>query len=191
MSQRQPNDTTEVGKIVSESIAYDNPFFKVTRRIVETSGGIIREPQFLWDRQGRSFSVVIGHTNAGNIILVREPKYGQMKRMLTAATGGVKKDETPLDAAKREFTEETGYGATNWIILREDPMVDFSDKIDGGEHYFFLATGAYLVKMPESEVVLIDPKRARNLLRGRLDDMHLEIAMSWVALTLALDYLLD
>lgn len=79
--------------------------------------------------------------------------------MISFPTGGVKKNESPVDAAAREFLEETGYTARAWLPITHDPIVDFADKTDGGEHYVFWAIGAVRVqepKNPEQRVVLAD-----------------------------------
>ncbi len=124
-------DTTPVGKVIAERHVLENPFFPVIERVVAVNG-VERDPQYLWDRRGRTFAVAVGLTPEGNFVLVEEPKYGQMKRMLSFPSGGVKKGETPVEAAAREFEKETGYRADSWELLRETPLVDFADKIDGG-----------------------------------------------------------
>jgi hypothetical protein len=115
MNKRQAGDKTEVGTIVSETTALDNRFFTVIEWVVKTLDGVTWDPQLLWDRQGKTFVVAIGITNCNHsdlknlvpkqLILVRESKYGQMKKILTAATGMVEKNETLLEAAQREFLE--------------------------------------------------------------------------------------
>ncbi len=110
---RTPGEKTEVGTIVSETKVLDNKFFPVIERVIQTPDGGTREPQLLWDRSGKVFSVAIARTPEGKFVLIREPKYGQMKQMLVVPTGAVKKDETPEQAANREFIEETGYNVTN------------------------------------------------------------------------------
>lgn len=133
---------TEVGEIVSEDLAYDNKFFPVISRVVKTPAGIVREPQFLLDRGGKFFAIAVACDEYDNYILVDEPKYGQMKRVLSVPTGGVKKGETPLTAAKREFLNETGYISDHWEESGLAPLIDFADKIDGGEHHIFYARNA-------------------------------------------------
>ncbi len=65
-------------------------------------------------------------------------------------------------------------------------MIDFADKTDGGEHYFFFGFNALKVQEPEQyrEVVLVDNEHVKNLLNGEV-----EIAMSLVGLWMAMNYL--
>ncbi len=188
---RTPGEKTEVGKIISERVAFGNKYFTVIERVVETPDGKTREPQLLWDRGGKRFAVAVAITPESRLVLIREPKYGQMRNMLVVPTGAVKKGETLEQAADREFTEETGYKAENWFRLRDEPVIDFADKTDGGEHYFFFGFNAVKVAEPEEfrEIVLLDFITAEELVRGK-SELRLEIAMSLAALYSALDYLL-
>lgn len=185
MKKRNVGDETEVGTIVSEKLAFDNKFFSVIERVVKTPDGSIRAPQLLWDRQGKNFAVAVVITTDNKFVFVREPKYGQMETMLSLPTGGVQKGESPLLAAQREFREETGYEADNWTALRDGmPVIDFADKTDGGEHYFFFGINARKVGEPEREVVLLSEKDSRALIHR--SDSQLKIAMSIVGLILVM-----
>lgn len=188
---RNVGEKTTVGVIGSERLVLDNRYFSVIERVIKTPDGITREPQLLWDRAGKSFAVAVGLTVEGSFVLVREPKYGQMRRFLSVPTGGVKKGEPPADAAAREFLEETGYEITEWRLLRSTPVVDFADKSDGGEHYFFFGIGATRKQDPESEreVVIVTPDQAMEMLLGTAGLEPIELAMSFVGITLALAHL--
>ena len=141
-------EATPVGTIVSEERAFDHPFFPVLRRFVRTPEGVKRDEQLLWDRVGKNFAIAVVTDDKGNFVLVREPKYGQMKMMLSAPTGGVKKGEHMFEAVKRELKEETGYVSDSWSNTPVGPFIDFADKSDGGEHFVFFAENAYKVGEP-------------------------------------------
>ncbi len=179
---RKEGEVTEVGTIISETKALDNKFFPVIERVIQTPDGETREPQLLWDRSGKTFAVAIARTLEGKFVFIREPKYGQMRKMLVLPTGAVKKNETPKQAADREFTEETGYKVENWVQLRENPVVDFADKTDGGEHYFFLGVDAVKVGEPE--------KFREVVLRWNPDEIiaEMEIAISIAGFMMAIKY---
>jgi 8-oxo-dGTP pyrophosphatase MutT (NUDIX family) len=153
---RKIGEETEVGTIVAERRVFNHPFFPVVSRVVKTPDGTMRDEQLLWDRYGKKFIIAVVTDQEGRYVLVEEPKYGCMKRMISAPTGGMKKCEYPLDAAKREFLEETGYEAGGWRFLKAtSPIVDFADKSDGGEHLIVVANNAHRVadpKNPEQKV---------------------------------------
>lgn len=182
---RTPGEVTEVGTIISETKALDNKYFPVIERVIQTPDGETREPQLLWDRGGKTFAVAIALTPDNQFVLIREPKYGQMKKMLVVPTGAIKKDETPEQAAAREFLEETGYEVESWVMLRQTPVVDFADKTDGGEHFFFFGRNARKVQEPEQyrEVILLGPDSVQQALLREV-----QVAVSLVGLWMAVNH---
>lgn len=187
---REQGEITPVGRIISERTAFDDKFFTVVERVIETPNGEIRQPQFVWDH-GKDYSLVVGISEDHHFVLLQEPKYGQMKNFLGVSAGAIKKEETPQNAARREFLEETGYLLEEVIPIKSVPMIDYADKTDGGLHHFYIGFNAKKVSEPEAnrKVVLISREQAEKLLDDELDDMKLEVAMSYVALSCALRYL--
>ena len=63
---------------------------------------------------------VIPITEDGRFVMVTQYRHGT-GRVLTELPAGVleKKDATPLDGAKRELLEETGYGGGEWTELSQ------------------------------------------------------------------------
>lgn len=63
---------------------------------------------------------VIPITEDGRFVMVTQYRHGT-GRVLTELPAGVleKKDATPLDGAKRELLEETGYGGGEWQLLTQ------------------------------------------------------------------------
>jgi ADP-ribose pyrophosphatase len=53
----------------------------------------------------------------GNVYLTKEYHYGVGRITIEAISGGIKKQETRLNAAKRELEEETGLKAKKWTYL--------------------------------------------------------------------------
>jgi len=53
--------------------------------------------------------LIVPVTNEGKLILVRQFRYLQDKVGVEFPGGGINKDESPLEAAKRELLEETGF----------------------------------------------------------------------------------
>ena len=63
---------------------------------------------------------VLPITEDGHIVMVTQYRHGT-GRVLTELPAGVleKKDATPLDGAKLELLEETGYGGGDWQLLTQ------------------------------------------------------------------------
>ena len=60
------------------------------------------------------FVAVIARTNKNKIILVGQYRYTEKAYSWELIEGGVEKNESPLQAAKREFEEEAGLRAKKW-----------------------------------------------------------------------------
>ena len=114
-----------------------------------------------------NFAAVLPVTADGRFVMIREYKPGVDRVSLNAPAGGLAPGETPLDAARRELLEETGYTATRWRALG-------SFVVDGnagcGRGHLFLARDAVRVASPrldeteEIEVVLLDEATLRAAL---------------------------
>jgi 8-oxo-dGTP pyrophosphatase MutT (NUDIX family) len=61
---------------------------------------------------------VVAITPANEIILVKQYRHGINKVVLELPCGSIEStDKTPMDAAKRELLEETGYSGDNFVPL--------------------------------------------------------------------------
>jgi 8-oxo-dGTP pyrophosphatase MutT (NUDIX family) len=61
--------------------------------------------------------VIVPVTSAGELVLVKAYRHGLGAMTLSAPAGMIEPDESPLDAAKRELLEETGYSGSVWTEL--------------------------------------------------------------------------
>ena len=60
---------------------------------------------------------VIGLTPAQEVVMIRQFRFGTRQVGLEIPGGLVDPGESPLEAARRELLEETGYGAERWTAL--------------------------------------------------------------------------
>lgn len=60
---------------------------------------------------------IVAVTKDGDIVLERQYRHGIGKTRFEIVAGTVEKGEKPLDAAKRELLEETGYSGGTWSEL--------------------------------------------------------------------------
>lgn len=115
------------------------------------------------------FALVVPITGDGRFVMIREYKTGPGAICLNAPAGTLNPGEDPLDAARRELREETGYAADDWRPLGSFP-VDGSTGCSRA--HLFLARGAAPVAAPqpdeteEIEVVLLDEASLRAALQS-------------------------
>ena len=85
---------------------------------------------------------VIALTDDGRIVLVRQYRHGTREVTLEIPGGLVENNDTPLQAARKELREETGFEATQWVDLgyvRPNPAMQ------SNACHTFVATGAFHV----------------------------------------------
>lgn len=180
-----PDTEKDIGIIIEERPVLENRHLKVIERKFKPAGTQETRSQLIWDRRGKIFVVILAVTENGEVILVEEPKYGIFKRILALPAGGVDPGESVWNAAERELEEETGYTSDAWKILR-GPIIDFADKIDGGEHFFLLGENARRVGLPaESGCVprLIKKREIASLIEGGHPKLEVNLAVSLACLS--------
>ncbi len=82
---------------------------------------------------------VVALTNSGNVVLVEQFRFGAGTVLWEVPAGVVETGEDPLDAAKRELLEETGYFAQEWASMGS---VDANPAFMNNTCHLWLATGA-------------------------------------------------
>ncbi len=165
---------------ISSELVYEGYFLKLRRDRARLPDG--RE-------SGREYVVhpgaaaIVPLLPDGRILVERQFRYPLRREFVEIPAGKLDPGETPLDTAKRELIEETGFRAREWALLtRIHPAIGFADEVidiflcrdlepverrlDEGEHL-------------EVEVVtlgwLMDELRA-----GRLTDVKTQIAVHWL-----------
>ena len=91
---------------------------------------------------------VIAVDSEDTIITTDEFAYALEKNSFEVVSGGINPDESPLECAKRELKEETGYEATEWIDLG---YIDPFTSIIRARNYIFLARDLKLWSMNPDE----------------------------------------
>ena len=100
-------------KIVSSKQVYDCGLFRVTEERATDRDGFEIKRSIV--RHAGSAVILVSEKNS--ILLVRQYRMPAEKHLWEIPAGRLDPGETPLKAARRELTEETGYGAKTWNKL--------------------------------------------------------------------------
>jgi ADP-ribose pyrophosphatase len=114
---------------------------------------------------------VVAVTDAGELVLIWQHRFGTDALSLEIPGGVVDPGESPMDGARRELREETGYEAPSLAPLIDvDPNPALQDNVC----HTFLARGAHLVGKTsfddneECEVILVPVEHTQALIDQRL-----------------------
>ncbi len=119
-----------------------------------------------------NFINVIPMTTEGKFICFRQTKYAFDGISIAPVGGFIENNEDPLNAAKRELLEETGYQAAEWTYLGKYNLMPNRNPALG---YAYLARGAQYVQpidsddLEEQELILLDQDELEQfLLQGEV-----------------------
>lgn len=178
MKQEQKIENWKV--LSSEYIAHE-PWFTVRKEKVQLPNGSVIPSYYVMEYP--SWINVIAITREGKMIMERQYRHGLGRVDYELCAGVVDPtDATPMDAAKRELLEETGYGNGEWKQL----MVI---SVNPGTHtnltYCFLATDVekvmerHLEPTEDIAVELMTPQEVRDLLEHDRIMQGLHVAPLW------------
>lgn len=117
-----------------------------------------------------SAAIVLAVTEDDEFLCFRQTKYAVEGTTLATVGGMLEPDEKPIDAAKRELLEETGYESTHWVSLGSY-ILDPSRGI--ATMHLFLALNAKQITEPNSddledqELLLLSQEEIDNALKSR------------------------
>ena len=160
---------------VGGEVVFDQPLFSVERQ--EIAAGDDRRQAIVM--HPRPWANVIAVRDDGQVILIRQWRYGIAAPTLEIPGGTVDPGEDALAGAQRELLEETGYSGARWTLLG---TVHPNPAIMSNECSTFLAEGLEWVEAPrgdgdeEIEVESVPLARIPDLIRDRAITHSLVIA---------------
>jgi ADP-ribose pyrophosphatase len=131
----QPRDLR--WKVLSSKYVFSDRWFKARADSCVFPDGRIIEPYYVVELPDWCNTIVV--TKEERIILVRQYRYPVDQTTFELPGGVIEKNEKPMEAAKREMEEETGYTSDDIEFLLQ---VAPNPAINNNTAYFFLARNA-------------------------------------------------
>ena len=124
---------------------------------------------------------VIALTGPGAMVWVRQYRHGIQEVTLEIPGGIVDPGESPLEAARRELAEETGYRAESWEQIG---VVTPNPAVQTNLTYTFLAQGARKVaaQRPDDGEEIEVEELSMDQVRHKLCDGEIQHSLIWCAL---------
>lgn len=114
---------------------------------------------------------VLAETPEGDLVLVWQYRHGTDELSLEVPGGVIDPGEEPLDAARRELREETGYEAESFELVS---VVEPNPALQGNKCFTFLARGARLAgatafdELEELETLVVPRAEIASLIDDRV-----------------------
>ena len=132
--------------IESSSFPFTCPWLKVRKDMVKLPNGLV-VPDF-YVTEASDWVNVIAITAHGKFIIEEQYRHGIQRVCFELCAGMADEDESPIEAAKRELLEETGYTGGNWTAFGMSvPNASGSTT----RCYHFLATEVECIQSPNPE----------------------------------------
>jgi ADP-ribose pyrophosphatase len=146
---RGPNAPVMPFHIGHDEVLHEGRWIRMVRRHVRTRDGAVHHWELVERNTFGPIVAVVAVTADDRVILQRTYRIPARSWMLEIPAGLMDKEgESPIETAKRELLEETGYVADHWSTLFSGP---FNAGLIDDEIVYFLARGARKVQEPEHE----------------------------------------
>ncbi|MDB5179809.1 MAG: hydrolase [Candidatus Saccharibacteria bacterium] len=163
---------------ISRENLIDTKFLKVYQDTIQLPSGDIFDDYSIVSLPN---GVIIVATDADNKLITQfEYKYAIDKVILNLPSGGVGKNETPIQAAKKELLEETGYASDEVELVKT--LYEYPSKLD---HVLYIVRIKNAKKIQQVSHEATESISEVNLLSADMPDFGGEFNATYVIAALA------
>lgn len=105
-------DTSKQWSIIKSDYLIKNNWLTVRKDHVRLPNGAEMDDYYVLEYP--DWSTIIAITNDGKFVMERQYRHGTQQTSIELCGGTVENGESPIDTAKRELLEETGYAGGVW-----------------------------------------------------------------------------
>jgi len=172
-------------KILESEYLIKRPWLTARRDKVELPDGRVNPEYYVLEYP--TWVNVTAVTKDGQMLLVRQYRHGLQRTNFEIVAGCVEEGEQPLEAAKRELMEETGFGGGEW---QEIMQLCANPSTTNNLTFSFLATGVehigtqHLDATEDIEVYQFPKEEVRQMLERGEFVQALMVAPLWKYFTM-------
>lgn len=152
-------------KLLDSEYLFKRPWLTARRDRLELPDGTVHPEYYVLEYP--TWVNIIARTVDGRYLMVEQYRHALGEVLTELVAGCVEDGEEPLDGARRELLEETGYGNGHWQLLT---VLSPNAAANNNLSYSFLATdvekidGQHLDATEDIEVKLLTEEELRSML---------------------------
>ena len=167
-------------KTLSSEYLHRRPWLTVRKDVVQLPNGVIHDEYYVLEYP--TWVNIIARTRNGKSVMVEQYRHGLHEIFTELVAGIAEPGEEPIEAARRELLEETGYGNGEW---RLNMVICANPGSQNNLTYSFIADGVekiseqHLDTTEDVEVKLLDESEVIDLISSDKMKQALMAAPLW------------
>lgn len=167
-------------KTLSSEYLHRRPWLTVRKDVVQLPNGVIHDEYYVLEYP--TWVNIIARTRDGKYVMVEQYRHGLQEIFTELVAGIAEPGEEPIEAARRELLEETGYGNGEW---RLNMVICANPGSQNNLTYSFIADGVekiseqHLDTTEDVEVKLLDESEVIDLISSDKMKQSLMAAPLW------------